>query len=96
MIWKAFAVEVIRQLWDQGLYRQNKVLQQIHSNWFNDWVEWRTQQTMKDVDRQAKEFPGESGIPDPVYSETTEGETALGGEMRLTAPWHEDHNERSL
>ena len=40
MIWKALTVEIIRILWDRGLYRQNKLLQQIHENWFEFWVEW--------------------------------------------------------
>ena len=95
MIWQGLVVEIIRILWDHGLYRQNPWLQRIHDYWFDYWVEFKTQQTMKDVDDQAKCFPGESGVPDPIYTEQKEGPTALGGEMRLTAPWVISEQEES-
>lgn len=87
MIWKGLTVEIVRILWDHGLYRQNPWLQRIHDYWFDYWVEFKAQQTMKDADGQVKRFPEESGVPDPIYTEQKEGTTALGGEMRLTAPW---------
>ena len=57
---QALVVEVIRRLWDRGLYRENKILQRIHENWFDLWVEFRTQATMNEVDRQIEELN-----PDP-------------------------------
>ncbi len=93
MIWKALTVEIIRVLWDKGLHRQNKILQQIHDNWFSFWVEWKTSITMKDVDRQIEELFLESDVDPPVFSEELEGETPLGGKLELRAPWlDEDDN----
>jgi len=94
--WKGLVVEIIRILWDNGLYRQNPWLQRVHDYWFDYWVEFKTQQTMADVDRQIEELREPSGVDAPVYTETKEGPTALGGEMRLTAPWHETDDEASL
>ena len=92
MIWKALAVEIIRILWDKGYYRQNATLRQIHDNWFSFWVEWRTELTMKDVDRQIEEMVEESEVAKPVFSEEKEGETLLGGKMELRAPWLDDED----
>ena len=83
---KGAVVEVIRQLWDRGLYRQNSILCRIHDNWFEYWVELRTSVTMRDVDRQIEEINREASsvsMITPIYSETLEGDTALGGEMRI-------------
>lgn len=96
MIWKGLVVEIIRILWDHSLYRQNPWLQRVHSYWFDYWVELKAQQTMAEVDRQIEEIREPSGVDAPIYTETVEGETALGGEMRLTAPWHEINDQTSM
>jgi hypothetical protein len=88
----AFLVEVIRILWDKGLYRQNKWLQMIHDEWFEVWTIWRTGITMKDVDRQIEEMFHESEVDPPVFSEELEGETPLGGKMELRAPWLDEED----
>jgi hypothetical protein len=61
-----------------------------HEAWFDYWVDYRTCLTMQDVDLQIEELFMESEIDPPVFSEELEGETALGGSMGLTAPWHEN------
>lgn len=93
MIWKALVVEVIRILWGGGHYRQNKVLQQVHENWLPFWVEWKTELTMKGVDRQIEEMFLESEIEPPVFSEEEEGKTPLGGKLELRAPWLDDEDD---
>jgi hypothetical protein len=81
----AFCVEVVRQLWDRGLYRQNKWLQMCHDEWFDVWTIWRTSITMKDVDRQVAELnPEPVSVPEPIYWEEKEGETPLGGPIGFT------------
>lgn len=93
MIWKALTVEIIRILWDGGLYRQNKILQQVHDNWFSYWVDWKTSITMEDVDRQIEDLVEEAKVDAPNFFETIEGETPLGGRLELRAPWlDEDDN----
>jgi hypothetical protein len=89
VIWQGLTVEIIRILWDHGLYRQNPWLQRIHSYWFDHWVEFKAQRTMADVDRQIEELREPSGVDAPIYTET---ET----ELRLTAPWHEIDDEAGL
>lgn len=84
-------MELIRRLWHIGKYRNNKVLQQIHDNWFHHWVDWKTAGTMRSVDRQAEELVDLWEEEDPllddyIFSEILEGETPLGGEMRLRSP----------
>ena len=84
-VFKALVVELIRRLWDRGLYHNNKILSQIHDNWFEYWVEFKTRRTMADVDEQIKEInPEPVEIAEPIYWEEKEGETPLGGPMGFT------------
>ena len=90
MIWQGLLVEIIRILWDHGYYNDNVWLQRVHDNYFSYWVDYKTQQTMQSVDEQIEELIQPAAVDKPVFSETLEGETLLGGEMRLTAPWHSE------
>lgn len=90
MIWRALVVEIIRILWDQGLYRQNPWLLAVHKEWFKDWVEWKTQRTMASVDRQIEKINKTQAKEKPVFSEETDGQTPLGGFMQLKAPWEKE------
>ena len=92
MIWKALVVEIIRIFWNEGFYRQNAILKQIHANWFPFWVEWKTEITMEEVDKQIEDLFLESVIEPPTFSEELEGETLLGGRMELRAPWLDEKN----
>ena len=81
---QALVVEVIRRLWNRGLYRESKILQQIHDNWFDLWVEFKTQETMNEVDRQVEELnPNPVEFAQPVYWEEEHGDTPLGGPMGI-------------
>lgn len=82
-VFMAFCVEVVRQLWDRGLYRQNKYARMCHDQWFDVWTIWRTGKTMEDVDRQIEEMFYEPEIEPPVYYEEQNGETPLGGAMGI-------------
>ena len=88
---QAFAVDYIRQLWADGLYVNNRWLRAIHGHYFPVWMEWKTDLTMRDVDQQAEElverWAEEDTSSDPVFTEKLNGETPLGGEMRLRASW---------
>ena len=46
----------------------------------------------REVQRAIDEYDSvvESEEPTPIFTEVEEGETALGGEMRLRAPWLKD------
>ena len=84
---QGFTVDVIRRLWGHGMYRDNKWLKMCHENWFQYWVDYKTCLTMRDVDAQVEELLEPSEVDKPIFTETLEGETPLGGEMRLRAPW---------
>lgn len=92
MIYQGLVVEIIRILWDHGYYRDNPWLNRIYDNWFSYWVDYKTKQSMDDVDKQIEEMFLESEVDAPVFLEELEGETPLGGSMNLTAPWHENDN----
>ena len=93
---QGLVVDIIRRLWDSGFYQDNKWLKACHEAWFDYWVDYKTCLTMQDVDRQIEELREPSGVDAPIYTETVEGETALGGEMRLTAPWHETDDQAGM
>ena len=81
---KALVVDVIRRLWDRGLYRDNKWLRQIHDNWIHHWIDVKTAVTMRSVDAQAADLTPEPEVTPPLYWEEEEGETALGGAFGYT------------
>ena len=92
MIYQGLAVEIIRILWDHGYYRDNPWLQRVYDNWFSYWVDYKTKQSMDEVDRQIEEMFLESEIDPPAFSEDLKGETPLGGRMELRAPWLNEDN----
>ena len=81
---QAVAVDVIRRLWDRGLYRDNKWLRMVHDNWLHHWIDVKTAVTMRSVDAQAADLTPEPEVIKPVYWEEEEGETALGGPLGYT------------
>ena len=90
--YRGLVVDVIRRLWDRSLYQDNKWLKACHEAWFSYWVDYRTCLTMQDVDKQVEEMFVEPEIDPPVFSEELEGETPLGGNMRLRAPWLDEED----
>ena len=86
-IWGAVIVELLRLLISQkpGMVF-NKWVSLAINYWMDDWLEWKTERTMKGVDQQVKNLHkqwGEMEEPLTVFTETKEGETSLGGEMRI-------------
>jgi len=81
---QAVVVDVIRRLWDRGLYRDNKWLKMIHENWISHWIDVKTAVTMRSVDAQAADLTPEPEVIKPVYWEEEAGETALGGPLGYT------------
>lgn len=89
---QGFVVDVIRMLWNHGLYRNNKWLKMVHTNWFNYWVEYKACNTMRDVDVQIEKLLEDSGVDKPIFTEEKQGETPLGGSMQLRAPWLDEND----
>ena len=58
-------------------------LKPIYDAWLDDWVDWKTQQAMKELDKQIEEIlEADEDLDSPVYTED-------GEEIRLTAPWYD-------
>jgi len=89
---QAVAVDIIRRLWDRGLYRDNKWLKMIHENWIGHWLDVKTAVTMRSVDAQAADLTPEPEVVKPIYWEEEEGETALGGPLGYTYRFGEDND----
>ena len=94
---QALTVEAIWRLWNSGRYRQNKWLKLIVENWLDVWADWRTDLVMRGVDHQTTEirmqWDADDTSADFKFTETKEGETSLGGEMRLRAPYMENKRQ---
>jgi hypothetical protein len=98
-IWNAVAYEITTILVDLD-YRwiNNRWVSLIRKYCFLDWTEWKTQQTMKKVDKQIEEIQKAMKAEDdlkyvtPVITEhAPDGSTAqelLGGTLQITAPWY--------
>lgn len=89
---QALVVDIIRRLWDQKLYQNNKWLRMIHDNWIGHWIDVKTAVTMRSVDMQAEELTPEPEVIKPVYWEEEEGETPLGGTIGFTYEFTDDNS----
>ena len=83
-----------------------RFVDEANRSWFrnkklNDYVladdKWLEARIEGDVDaalnttEMLTAFPEDVKIEAPVFTEETQGETALGGELRLTSPWKTDN-----
>lgn len=89
-LWAALVVEIHKALVSRhpGLLRV-PYLSRFIDALMDHWIEWRIEKTLEDVDAQVEAIHRDldQKRAQPLYSETLEGETPLGGEMRLQAPW---------
>ena len=83
-----------------------EAVDEANRNWFknqklNDYViknnEWLELRINRDVDTAIEDYKSLTGEPmeviiePPTFTEELEGETPLGGELRLTAPYKKDY-----
>lgn len=101
MNWQGLVVEIIRILWDHGYYRKNPWLQRIHAYWFDHWVQFKTDSTMADVDRQVEEIQKQWAEEEPkpvIIEHAPDGSKAqelLGGTLEIQAPWRSEAKKLS-
>lgn len=90
-IWGAVLVEALRQLINvKPSLSTNKFVVMAIDFWFQDWVSWKTSKTMDSVDQQIEAIQKmmvKNDKPSTTFTETKEGETPLGGEMRIRSNW---------
>ena len=85
-----------------------KFIDEINRNFFknkklNDFIiaddEWIESRIERDVDSAIEDYTNsqpEVKIDSPTYTEVLEGETPLGGEMRLSAPYYNNNGNENL
>ena len=74
------------------------LVKMIRAHCFPDWVAWKTEQTMRNVDRQIVEITKEQEIKDyntyvkPIVVEHkpdgSKAQELLGGTLQISAPWY--------
>ena len=100
-IWNAVAYEVTNLLIDMDpRWEINEWVKMIRSYCFQDWVEWKTERTMKRVDKQVDDIQQKWEQEDrktyiePVTIEhkpdDSKAQQLLGGELQMQAPWYKE------
>ena len=75
--------------------RSNTLVRMAMTHCFPDWVLWKTEVTMTDVDRQVEDIQREweEQEPKPVIIEHkpdgSKAQELLGGAMEIKSPWSE-------
>lgn len=98
-LWSAIAYEITSILIDiDARWANNKIVIIIRKQCFPDWVQWKTEQTMKSVDKQINSLQTEMKIEDdkkyvkPIIiehpSDGSRSQDLLGGELEIKAPWY--------
>jgi hypothetical protein len=70
--------------------RNNNLITALLAHTFSDRIEWKTENTLRDVDTQVANIQElwASNDPQPVINFSDE----LMGELRISAPWLETHS----
>lgn len=100
-IWNAAAYEITNILIDfDARWEMNRWVKMIRAHCFQDWVEWKTERTMKRVDKQVDEIQQKwhqedrKTYIDPVIIEHkpdgSKAQQLLGGELQMRAPWYKE------
>lgn len=96
-IWKASSYEVTNLLIDfDTKWEDNFWVKKVREHCFMDWVEWKTERTMKDVDLQIKLFHSEADYQESLKSKPiiiehepdgSEAQELLGGAIEIKSAW---------
>lgn len=104
-IWNAIAYEITNLLisHDQR-WEFNRWVQMIRSHCFLDWVEWKTERTMKNVDKQIDEIremmkkEDDAKYVTPIVIEHkpdgSKAQDLLGGTLEIKAPWYNSGDQK--
>lgn len=96
-LWAAVAYELLRLLCDyKPALWHHPAVKALMEAWRPDWVEWKTESTMQDADRQVEELQEQWAAVEqveqaPIITEKppdgSNAQELLGGEIRIRAPW---------
>jgi len=96
------AIQFISRFWPNIKF--NPWIKLALENCLADWVEFRTQITLKEIDNDIEELHAEWDREEAEHFEyvfteeepdDSEAQRLLGGPMRLSVPWNSDKNEPS-
>lgn len=104
-IWNALAYEITNILISHNRKLElNSWIRLIRTYCFPDWVEWKTERTMKSVDRQvaelqdAMQYEHEQKYVKPIVIEHkpdgSKAQELLGGTLQIRAPWLDNGEEQ--
>lgn len=104
-IWNAVAYEITNLLINYDpRWEINRWVQMIRRYCFPDWVQWKTERTMKAVDKQIEEIKLsqqkedlEKYVTPIVIEHQPDGSKAqelLGGTLEIKAPWYTDSQNK--
>ena len=96
------AIQFISRFWPNIKF--NPWVKMALRNCLDDWVEFRTRITLKELDSDIEELHEQWDREEAEHfeyvfteekSDGSEAQELLGGPMRLSAPWSSDKNELS-
>lgn len=104
-IWNAVAYEVTNLLINyDARWELNRWVQMLRSHCFPDWVEWKTERTMKNVDKQIGELKemmkkeDDAKYVTPIIIEHkpdgSRAQELLGGTLEIKAPWYNNGDQK--
>ena len=94
LAWEIF--KVIKELSKNGWMKDSPIKEEVEyqiNKKINETPELLDYKVKRDVDRALHDYNKQvedEEEPQPIFTETLEGETLLGGEMRIRAPWVEE------
>lgn len=100
-IWNAVAYEITNLLINHDVrWELNQWVQLVRKHCFLDWVEWKTERTMKSVDKQIGEIKemmkneDDAKYVTPIIIEHkpdgSRAQDLLGGTLEIKAPWFDN------
>ena len=96
------AIQFISRFWPN--IKLNAWVKLALQNCLDDWIEFRTQITLKELDNDIEELHEQWDREEAEHfeyifteekSDGSQAQELLGGPMRLSAPWSSDKNELS-
>lgn len=81
-LWAALAHEIVRLVCDERPdLKHNQIVRALLEHTRGDWIEWKTELTLRDLDAQIAAIKAqEPPPPAPVITDN-------GTELRIRAPW---------
>ena len=102
-VWLAISYELSNLLIEvDPRWEFHPLIKKLRSHCFPDWVLWKTERTMANVDRQTVELQKQMEVLDHIKyikpiiiqhaPDTSKAQELLGGTIEIKAPWYNKEN----